>query len=68
MSLELKAVDTKLTEEDLAIVEVLCLLSGKTKSEYLRVLIQTAIKAEFDKAMMIDQALRDKGFTSGVRR
>ena len=68
MSLELQSVDTKLTAEDLAVVDALCLMSGKSKSETLRLLIQSALKLEIDKAMMIDQALRDKGFSSGVRR
>ena len=68
MSLELQSVDTKLTAEDLAVVEALCLISGKSKSEMLRDLIQVSLRAEVDKASVIDKALRDKGFSSGVRR
>lgn len=68
MSLELIGTDTKLTAEDLAIVEALCSAAGKSKSEFLRGIIQEALKLELHKAMMIDQALRDKGFSSGVRR
>ena len=68
MSLELQSVDTKLTAEDLAVVEALCLISGKSKSEMLRDLIQVSLKAEVDRASVIDKALRDKGFSSGVRR
>lgn len=68
MSLELTSVDTKLTSEDLAVVEALCLVSGQSKSEFLRGIIQSALNAEVNKARLIDEALRGKGFTSGVRR
>ena len=68
MSLELKPVDTKLTEEDIAVIEALSLISGKSKSEYLRHIIQAALKLEVDRASLIDQKLRDNGFSSGVRR
>ncbi len=68
MSLELIATDTKLTAEDLAIVEAMCLVSGVSKSELLRVIIQSALNAELNKARIIDDALVAKGFSRGIRR
>lgn len=68
MSLELIATDTKLTAEDLAIVEAMCLVTGVSKSEFLRGIIQTALQLEINKARIIDEALRAKGFSSGIRR
>lgn len=68
MSLELISVDTKLTAEDLAVVDALCRITGQTKSECLRVMIQAALNIEINKARIIDEMLRSKGFTDGVRR
>ena len=68
MSLELIPTDTKLTAEDLAIVEAMCLVTGVSKSEFLRGLIQAALRIEVNKARIIDESLISKGFSSGIRR
>ncbi len=68
MSLELIPTDTKLTAEDLAIVEAMCLVTGVSKSEFLRGIIQAALNAKLNEARIIDDALVAKGFSRGIRR
>ncbi len=68
MALELISTDTKLTIEDLAIVDAMCLVTGVSKSEFLRQIIQSALQLEINKARIIDEALRAKGFSNGIRR
>jgi hypothetical protein len=46
----------------------MCLVTGVSKSELLRVIIQTALNAELNKARIIDDALVAKGFSRGIRR